>query len=102
MRVMQIGDVIALVRREGSELRCWELSEACLDAVAALRRHQRFQRVGLTPRELEVVELLLLGRSHQEIAEHLELTIRTVRFHQSNALEKLGAETRADLPRVLL
>lgn len=56
---------------------------------------------GLTAREREVLELLLLGRSHGDIAQVLGISERTSKFHQGNLLAKLGAESRLDLMRLL-
>ena len=49
----------------------------------------------LTPREREVLALLVQGLSNNEIAEQLTLTHSTVKFHVSNILSKLGASSRA-------
>ena len=56
----------------------------------------------LSPREHEVLQLLLLGRNYAEIGTALQITPRTARFHQHNILEKLGAESRLDIVRLLL
>ncbi|MBX3229604.1 MAG: helix-turn-helix transcriptional regulator [Labilithrix sp.] len=56
----------------------------------------------LTGREREVFELLVLGRSAHEMATVLGITARTVKFHQQRVLEKIGADTRLDILRVLL
>jgi DNA-binding CsgD family transcriptional regulator len=55
----------------------------------------------LTPRERELLSVLLLGGSLAEAASTLSLSERTVKFHQKNLLEKLGADSRADLVRIL-
>lgn len=49
---------------------------------------------GLTPRELEVLGLLVEGRSNAQIARRLVLTPRTVATHLEHVLHKLGASTR--------
>jgi DNA-binding CsgD family transcriptional regulator len=49
----------------------------------------------LSPREREVLELLACGNSTQEAAGHLYLSPLTVRTHLRNAMEKLGARSRA-------
>jgi ATP/maltotriose-dependent transcriptional regulator MalT len=49
---------------------------------------------GLTPREAEILTLLAQGRSNQEIAASLVLSIRTVERHISNIYQKLGLEGR--------
>lgn len=49
---------------------------------------------GLTPRELEVLQLLATGVTNQEIADELYLSVRTVDRHVANILAKLGVPTR--------
>ena len=70
--------------------------------ILAVRLGALADEAGLSPQERKVLELLVLGRTHADIAQALTITIRTVRFHQGNLLAKLGAESRADLLRVLL
>jgi two-component system, NarL family, response regulator LiaR len=48
----------------------------------------------LTPREQEVLALLANGRSNQDIAESLVVSVRTVKVHVSNILAKLSASNR--------
>ncbi len=55
---------------------------------------------GLTPRELEVLTLLARGLKNAEIASELFISERTVKFHVSSILAKLGAETRTEAVRV--
>ena len=51
-------------------------------------------RGGLTPREREVLRLLVAGRSNQEIAEALFVTRATARTHVANILSKLNVSSR--------
>ena len=44
----------------------------------------------LTPRELEVLRFVAEGRTNQEIADLLVLSIKTVQAHRANVMEKLG------------
>ncbi|MAT42839.1 MAG: hypothetical protein CL609_10885 [Anaerolineaceae bacterium] len=48
----------------------------------------------LTPREMEVLELIATGASNQKIADELVVTVRTVKKHTSNIYGKLGVESR--------
>ncbi|MBS1911496.1 MAG: response regulator transcription factor [Bacteroidetes bacterium] len=50
----------------------------------------------LTDRETEVLRLIALGRSNKEIAAALGITERTVKFHVSSILSKLGAANRTE------
>jgi LuxR family maltose regulon positive regulatory protein len=50
----------------------------------------------LTPRELEILELLATGASNQEIAERLFLSVGTVKGHINHILGKLGAHNRTE------
>jgi DNA-binding CsgD family transcriptional regulator len=50
---------------------------------------------GLTARELEVLQLVVRGRTNQEIADELYISPRTVSSHVSNILGKLGVHSRA-------
>ena len=50
----------------------------------------------LTRRETEVLGLLARGRSNKQIANELELGLRTVEGHVSNVLSKLGVQSRTE------
>ncbi|HVN53153.1 MAG TPA: response regulator transcription factor [Anaerolineaceae bacterium] len=51
---------------------------------------------GLTEREQEVLQDLAEGKSNKEIARELVITERTVKFHVSSILSKLGASNRTE------
>jgi DNA-binding NarL/FixJ family response regulator len=63
---------------------------------AAVYLEHRPPRLGLTERELEVVELAGRGLTNREIGEQLSLSPHTVARHLSNARDKLGAANRAE------
>jgi len=50
----------------------------------------------LTPRELEVLQLLAQGLSNRRIAERLGISEHTAKFHVNSIVGKLGAQTRTD------
>jgi DNA-binding CsgD family transcriptional regulator/tetratricopeptide (TPR) repeat protein len=51
---------------------------------------------GLTPRELEVLRLLMTGRSNRQIAEQLFISGKTASVHVTNILAKLGVHSRLE------
>lgn len=53
----------------------------------------------LTPREMDVLRLLVQGYTNRQIAEELSLSVRTVEGHRGNLTEKLGLHSRVDLVR---
>jgi DNA-binding NarL/FixJ family response regulator len=55
--------------------------------------------VSLSERELQVVELVAIGLTNQEIAERLEISKRTVDNHISNILTKTATDNRVELVR---
>jgi two-component system response regulator NreC len=56
----------------------------------------------LSDREREVLRLLALGHTNQEIAKQLFISVRTAETHRAHIMRKLGLETRAELVRYAL
>jgi two-component system response regulator NreC len=53
----------------------------------------------LSERETEVLQMIALGHTNTEIAEHLYLSVRTVESHRAHIQQKLRLSTRAELVR---
>ena len=51
----------------------------------------------LTPRQVEIVRLLVDGLSAKEIAKRVNISSRTVEFHKYQAMERIGVSTNAEL-----
>jgi len=73
-----------------------------LPAIVEAKVKRVAETSGLSDRERQVLQLLLRGRGLEDIAATLEIAPRTVKFHQANVLQKLGADSRLDLLRVVL
>lgn len=52
---------------------------------------------GLTPRELEVLQMIVNGKSNKEIASELDLSANTVAVHRANIMNALGIHKTAEL-----
>ena len=56
-------------------------------------------RLGLTPREVEVLALIAAGLTNRQIGNELYVSAKTASVHISNILRKLNVKTRVDLPK---
>jgi len=52
---------------------------------------------GLTARELEILQLIAIGKSNKEIASDLDLSVNTVSVHRANIMNALGLHKTAEL-----
>jgi DNA-binding NarL/FixJ family response regulator len=52
---------------------------------------------GLTPRELEILQLIVEGKSNKEIASQLNLSANTIAVHRANIMDALGIHKTAEL-----
>jgi DNA-binding CsgD family transcriptional regulator len=53
----------------------------------------------LSPRQQEILQSVMCNRANKEIADRLNITVRTVKFHVSSLLSKFGVENRNELAR---
>jgi ATP/maltotriose-dependent transcriptional regulator MalT len=94
-----------LATRLGAELLCRELEALAGWARISLQQPHPastpattplIQRLGLTPRELEVLGYLVAGRSNREIGQALFVSAKTASVHVSNILRKLDVTNRVE------
>jgi FixJ family two-component response regulator len=74
--------------------------ESFADYQSAINREALMSR--LTLRETQVLERIVAGRLNKQIADDLGISIKTVEAHRANIMEKLGANTVADLLKIAL
>lgn len=60
---------------------------------------QGLQRLGISKREYEVLELIAQGLSNQEIADRLFVSLNTIKTHSSHLFMKLDARRRTEAVR---
>jgi two-component system, NarL family, response regulator LiaR len=92
-RASEIADAIRAAAR----------GQSVLESQVASKMMNRFRRPpqtaaqpheDLTEREMEVLKLIALGKSNQEIADDLFIGIKTVKYHLTNLFGKLGVDDR--------
>ncbi|CAN7706686.1 response regulator transcription factor [Duganella sp. LjRoot269] len=77
------------------------LGRARADYSERQRRSRSRDLLGeLTPREREVMQLVVLGRHNREIGPALGISVRTVEVHKARLMSKLGVDNVADLVRI--
>jgi two-component system response regulator NreC len=82
-----------------------ELVQAVREARLAQAEVEAARRAAddpLSEREREVLRLLALGHTNQEIAKQLYISVRTAETHRAHIMQKLGLGTRAELVRYAL
>lgn len=88
--------LLELARQEGRH------ADLAARALAALEGEERGGSIllqngqSLTPREAEVLQLLVQGASNQDIADKLVISLRTAKAHVSSILSKLQVSTRSE------
>lgn len=70
-----------------------------VDQVTSQAEIDRAELPGLSPREIEVLQLLAEGKRASEIADRLHLSVKTVQTHRRNIMEKLDLHNLADLTK---
>ena len=78
--------------QRSAELHAEEVAEALRSARLSL----------LTPKERQIAELVVAGKSSPRIAEELEISVRTVENHRARLMEKLDVASAVELVRLFL
>ena len=74
--------------------------QANSDAASAEETEAKRRLAKLTPRERQVVELIVAGKTTREISRELRVSARTIDAHRSNIMAKTGARRVAELVRL--
>jgi DNA-binding NarL/FixJ family response regulator len=84
-------DLAAAIRKAAA-------GEQVLDAQLSRTSSLRGERApGLTARELQILQLIVDGKSNKEIADQLSLSANTVAVHRANIMDALGIHKTAEL-----
>ncbi|MFT8709969.1 MAG: response regulator transcription factor [Sporolactobacillus sp.] len=94
LKTSKASDIADAIRRtyQGQSVLEPEVTEK---VVAHMKtNHKRLLHEELTPREMEVLLQMANGKSNQEIADDLFISLKTVKVHVSNILSKLAVQDR--------
>ena len=107
--------LLSSLRQDNPDLKIYAGEEELLNLVERMLDHAREAFAGhqqaasrdallakLTSREAQVLERIVAGRLNKQIADDLGISIKTVEAHRANIMEKLNANTVADLLKIAL
>ena len=95
-------DVVEAVRAVASGERYVHPALGARLVAAESAERRRAESDPLSDREREVLRLLALGHTNQEIAAQLYISVRTAETHRAHIMQKLGLSSRAELVRYAL
>ena len=94
---IQIADLLAVAEHPSALEDRWEVSPKAPPGL------QQFERtLGLTPREREVLALMIRRQTDAEIADQLFISYRTATTHVTRIIDKLGASNRRDAAAIAI
>jgi two-component system response regulator NreC len=96
------AEVVAAVREVAGGQRYVHPALGARLVAAEAEERVRAEEDPLSEREHEILRLLALGHTNQEIAGQLYLSVRTVETHRAHIMQKLRIQTRAELVRYAL
>jgi RNA polymerase sigma factor (sigma-70 family) len=105
VRAMKLG-AIDFVEKPFNDQELLERIQKAIEADLEARRGDRERAAAcallatLSPREREVLDLLVLGKANKEVADQLGLSTRTVEGHRARLMEKLSCGSLAELVRL--
>jgi FixJ family two-component response regulator len=102
VRTIKAGGVDFLIKPVSSDRLLEAVERAILhhNAVLSLKRAREdtLSRLStLTPRERQVFELVIRGKSNKAVADALGLTVRTIKAHRRNVMEKMQVRSLTEL-----
>jgi two-component system response regulator NreC len=96
------AELVAAVREVAAGQRYVHPALGARLVAAEADERARAEEDPLSEREHEILRLLALGHTNQEIASQLYLSVRTVETHRAHIMQKLRISTRAQLVRYAL
>ncbi len=98
----EVVNAIHAVRREGIYLSPKVADLILQDYLVAIAQGEASPLARLSTKEREVLQLIGEGRRNREIADIMEVSIRTVEFHRKQLMEKLNIRSTADMVKLAI
>jgi two-component system response regulator NreC len=76
------------------------MTRMLLAGLAAPKAARSVATESLTQREIDVLRLLAKGYTNRQIAETLNVSVRTIEGHRANVMDKLNAHSRVELTSI--
>ena len=107
VQAMKAGAVDFLEKPYDNEVLITRISQSLEDATKEQNKESRIAEAKarlaqLTPRELEVMNLLAEGKHNKIIANELNISVRTAEAHRAKVMKKLQADSLSDIVRIAL
>jgi len=106
VRAMKAGAFDFIEKPFSNELLLNCIQKAMAEGLHAASTHDKRQEVArrketLTPREHEVMQILLTGATNKGIARQLDISDKTVEIHRANVMHKMGVKSLAELVKLI-
>jgi two-component system response regulator FixJ len=105
VHVMKAGAIDFVEKPFDNELLLDRIQNAVAKSVRAdaerIRRNEITNRVQLlTPRECQVLDLVVAGETNKSVGRHLDISEKTVEIHRANVMRKMRAKSLAELVKI--
>ena len=105
VHAMKAGAVDFVEKPFDNELLLDRIQKAVTESVRATNERARREEIAdrirlLTPRECEILDLVVAGETNKGAAGHLDISEKTVEIHRANVMRKMGAKSLADLVKM--
>jgi FixJ family two-component response regulator len=106
VHAMKAGAVDFIEKPFDNELLLDRIQKAVAESVRATSERVKRNEIAirlkqLTPRESQVLDLVVSGESNKGVARHLDISERTVEIHRANVMRKMRATSLADLVKLV-